>query len=112
MSDEKQYPNLAKIVPPDTRMPVTNFMDALEAVLDLHQPRTIYGHEDMCDNEDDHHIQFRHFETEFGEWMCRDIDTDESLCASCLDGDGWASSWPCDTWTAITEKLEGKDDRG
>lgn len=87
------------------REDVPALVAALRAVLDLHAPVPVYGWADDCDGDDEHHEQ-QHFETDAGDYLCKDKPTGEVMCASCNDEvDGDAVPYPCTTARAIDAAL-------
>lgn len=90
------------------RADVPAMLAALRAVLDLHQPMTMYEHEDCCENDTDDHREERHAEdvNHGGEFFCMDLPTGIVLCAECsrdLDFDG--RDYPCPTVRVINAAL-------
>ena len=90
------------------RTDVPRLVAALRAVLDLHQPMTMYEHEDCCENDSDDHREERHAEdvVHGGEFFCMDLPTGIVLCAECsrdLDFDG--RDYPCPTVRAVEAAL-------
>ena len=84
------------------RAALPNALDALEAVLALHQPVKIYAQADECGcGDEDPTI----IESPQGDDLCWDTPTGELCCPECLDEDSGAIDYPCPTVAAITEAL-------
>jgi len=95
---------------------VASFLAAVEAVLELHHPKPLYGlafgglgqDKPLCAHDPDTDPD-AHFEGDDGYWYCRDKITAQA-CAQCADEDAadlWAE-WPCPTYLAITSALTGE----
>ena len=77
-------------------------LNALEAVLKLHEPVAVYAQADECEcGNEDHTI----IESEQGDDLCWDTPTGEQRCAECLDEDSEYIDYPCPTVATITEAL-------
>jgi hypothetical protein len=94
---------------------VSALLAAIEAVLELHQPKPLYGlafgglnfDKPLCahDPDTDHDA---HFEGDDGLWYCRGQIAGQA-CISCAEEDAadlWAE-WPCPTHLVITRELTG-----
>lgn len=87
------------------RTDVPRLVDALTAVLQLHERQGIYELciAPTCDGED-----HDHFETQDGDMVHGDV-LEYWSCSTCLDDDD-AIEWPCSTVQAITDAMGGDDD--
>ena len=86
----------------DARTALPKALDALEAVLALHQPVKIYAQADECGcGDEDHTI----IESPQGDDLCWDTPTGELCCPECLDEDSGAIDYPCPTVAEIAEAL-------
>ena len=96
----------------DARTRLPQALNALQAVLDLHQPRTIYEpagdwdgegkYEPYCVHGDDaDHPDHKMID---GWWQC--TTSPETVCNEATEGDPWP--WPCPTVRAIQDAI-GED---
>ena len=86
----------------DTRTSLPKALNALEAVLKLHEPVAVYAQADECEcGNEDHTI----IESEQGDDLCWDTPTGEQRCGECLDEDSEYIDYPCPTVAAITKAL-------
>lgn len=114
MATDSLAAELAAIKAREQARDVPVLVAAVEAVLEHHKPRQLYGMtvsfkgEPLCGHGSDYDGD-AHFEADDGIWYCRDKPT-VKVCITCADGpdgDSWAE-WPCPEYQAITRELTGK----
>lgn len=85
-------------------------VSALQKVLDLHRPYTVYLDESYCYIADDEHIDNRHVESsgERDAYICLDLP-DQTICSACTDNHSDSVEWPCPALNVIEITLSEVD---
>ena len=94
----------------DARTSLPRALDALEAVLAVHQGRPCYGEpgDDACPHDSEYEGD-RHFESADGWILCEDTAGDDLHCSECTHADDdELTAWPCLTVDVAETALRGE----